>query len=310
VAIVGFVAIVDLLAYGWDVNVQCDRSLYYPPIPALTALANAPTPGRVLGVNCLPPNLNLMAGLSDVRGYDGVDPKLIVQVMNRARLRGTDVLNYAQLQWFAPDIDFSPNSLSPVPPILKMLNVRYFIMRGSNTNSINTIFSSADYLVIENPNTLPRAYVPRRVEVVAGPDARLDRLADRRFDPRWLALVNEPVDLPDTDIVGAVKITSEVPTRVTLDAQMQTAGLVVLADQWDKGWSATVDGRPAPIVHANHAIRGVVLPPGSHTIVMSYFPTSLKVGIAVGITGLAGLLAWMALLMFGAAGRKPSVVAG
>ena len=63
------------------------------------------------------------------------------------------------------------------------------------------------------------------------------------------------------------------------DVQMETAGLLVLADRWDQGWQAYLSGRPVPILIANHAIRGVVVPAGEATLELRYEPQSLVWGI-------------------------------
>ena len=75
---------------------------------------------------------------------------------------------------------------------------------------------------------------------------------------------------------------------------METAGLVVLADRWDIGWRAYLDGRPVPILQANHALRGVVVPAGTGTLEFRYQPASFAWGLR-----LAGAAATVLLMCFG-----------
>ena len=65
-------------------------------------------------------------------------------------------------------------------------------------------------------------------------------------------------------------------------------GLVVLTDQWYPGWTATVDGRDAPILRVDTALRAVAVGPGSHTIEYRYAPRWPLHGLAV--TALAAAL--------------------
>ena len=58
-------------------------------------------------------------------------------------------------------------------------------------------------------------------------------------------------------------------------------GLVVLADSILPGWTATVDGVPAPILATNHLFRGVPAPAGTHRIRFAYRPRSLALGAAL-----------------------------
>ncbi len=53
-------------------------------------------------------------------------------------------------------------------------------------------------------------------------------------------------------------------------------GYLVLNDALVPGWSATVDGRAAPIVRADYAFRAVPVPAGDHDVMMRYSPWSLR----------------------------------
>ncbi|HEV8002601.1 MAG TPA: hypothetical protein VGP63_22130, partial [Planctomycetaceae bacterium] len=72
-AVIGLLPL-ELFGFAWDERRQADAGLYFPRVPILEQLAALPQ-GRVWGVSCLPPNLNQMCGLEDVRGYDAIDPR-------------------------------------------------------------------------------------------------------------------------------------------------------------------------------------------------------------------------------------------
>lgn len=74
---------------------------------------------------------------------------------------------------------------------------------------------------------------------------------------------------------------------------MVTAGLLVIADLWDPGWHAYVNGKPTPILRANHALRGVVLPAGDWRLEFRYWPGSLTLGLGSMGAALFGLVLWM-----------------
>ena len=80
--------------------------------------------------------------------------------------------------------------------------------------------------------------------------------------------------------------------EVEIDAQMQCKGMVVAAETFDKGWSATVDGAPTPVYEAYATARAVVVPQGHHRILMRFYPRSVLLGAAM--TGIA-LLAVLVL---------------
>jgi hypothetical protein len=293
VRLLGLLMVTDLVAFGLGRAAQGDRRLYFPPIPVLQEIGRA-TPGRVVGFNCLPANLAAICGLHDVRGYDGVEPAELVELLASTAHPRSSIFPYAQVQWLAPNGAFAPEGYIRLPPVLDMLGVRYVIFRGSPIRKARPALQGPDYWVMVNSNALERVFIPRRIETVAERKARMEKLTSPAFDPREVAYMESPVDLPVT-CRGSAEIVDEVPTRVTVSVRMETPGLVVLADRWDQGWRAYLNGKRVPILRANHAIRGVVVPAGSGTLEFRYWPASLASGL--GLASLAGLalLGWVAV---------------
>ena len=278
VFILGALVLGELCWFGAGRSAQCDPALYYPQVPALEQVARS-APGRVIGYSCLPARLGEMAGLRDIRGYDAVDPVRLMEVMEVASVPKASKALYARTQWFVPKVSSAPPDGIRLSPVLDMLGVRYVILRGTPFPEMaKTRIQSPDYWVPENRAALPRAFIPARVELAPDAADRLAKMASSEFDPRKVAYVETPVDLPAA-CRGAAEIVAEIPTHVTVSARMETAGLLVLADLWDSGWNATINGHPAPILRANHAIRGVVLPAGTSTVEFCYAPASWTWGI-------------------------------
>jgi hypothetical protein len=192
------------------------------------------------------------------------------------------------------------NSLG-ISPVLQMLGVQYVILRGTPPQSVTPAFQSPDYWVLENGSALPRPSVPRHVEVVPDQEEMLRRLGRPEFDPRQVAYVERVITLP-AQCRGTATITDEIPSRVVVTAQMETPGLLVLADAWDQGWRAYVNGRRVPILRANYALRGVVLPAGSATIEFRYQPASVRLAFCLAGAAAMILSGWTAVALW--AGRK------
>jgi hypothetical protein len=311
VGIAGLLMIADLLCFAWGKSVQCDPSLYFPRIPALEQVAKS-EPGRVIGYNCLPANVASMAGLWDVRGYDAVDPARIVDLLalsGNARSKPT----YALTQKLAPKVTSIPGGGIRLLPLLDILNVRYVIVRGSPKPGTKPIFQSPDYWVVRNEFALPRAYIPKTVKIETNTPELLEKLSSPTFAPRNEAYLdsslnlnvnltpnlNLPSPLPSggpllTNCLGTATLISETSTRVTLSIRMETPGLVVLADAWDKGWRTYLNGKPVPILRANHALRGVVVPEGNGTLEFRYEPASFRLGLVLAGLAVAIMAAWVA----------------
>jgi len=294
IAVIAGLMVGEVLWFGYNRNAQCAPALYYPRIPALDAVVQSP-PGRVVGFACLPANLAEMQDLRDIRGYDPFDPDRLVQLVSLAADQRFPTPHYAVLQTFTPAV--YPNAGDGgihVSPILDMLGVRYTIFRGAPPSGVDPDFRSADYWVLVNRSALPHVFVPEHVEVEPDAAQRLKKLAAADFDPRAIAYVETDVALPAVSH-GEVTIRSEIPTKIVVALKMETAGLVVLSDLWHRGWQAYVDGRPVPILRANHAVRGVIVPAGATSLEFRYAPASFTWGMILCGTAAAGLLLWIIL---------------
>ena len=281
----------DLIWFAHDRSAQCSPSLYYPKVAVLEALRARPTE-RIVGYNNLPAALAQASGLRDVRGYDGVDPSHYLRLLDIAAGRETLKLSYAESQWFSPKVTLGLPSSLILSPVLDLLGVRYVVFRGSPPAGFVAELVGQDYWVARNPSALPRAFVAQNIEIVPEPEQRLERMARAQFDPVHIAYVESPVNVP-AGAFGRAVITNDEPTKVTVAVDMDTSGLVVLADRWDSGWSAYLNGQKVPILRVDHALRGVIVPEGRGTLEFRYQPLTFRIGallFALGLALLAGAL--------------------
>lgn len=120
---------------------------------------------------------------------------------------------------------------------------------------------------------------------------------------------NRPV-LLDDDIAtgpleletGAIEFVEDHPERIRLRTHAGAARLLVLADNWAPGWTATVDDQEVQIRRVNLWMRGVEVPAGVHDVRFTYRCVWAERGLvatAVGALGVAVL--WLLAL------RRPVV---
>jgi hypothetical protein len=280
------VAAGELAITFWGHNAQSDRSLYYPQVPALAAIASQ-APGRVCGVDCLPANLAQAAGLYDIRGYDAQDPAGYVELLERFRAADSPAgAAYARVQWFVPQWG---------SPLARMLGLRYWIARGDPPPGVTPSIRSRDYWVIVDPRAMPRAFVPRRIEIVEDDRQRLELLARPDFDPAAVGYLESRLPVPTGSEAGSgeASITEDLPGRVVVQGDLQSAGLLVLADRWDAGWVARSGDRALPVLRVNHVLRGVLLPAGRSVVAFSYEPASFRSGVFLAVCAAVACGAWM-----------------
>jgi hypothetical protein len=129
-------------------------------------------------------------------------------------------------------------------------------------------------------------------------------LADPRFPvrqvavlPDTVALVPEPIkpgQLPGPAATSArIADWDAGRMRITLTGQDPRPTYLVVSESWYPDWHASVDGKTVPVVRANHALLGVVLPPGAREVKLWFESASYARGRLVTLLALlltAGLL--------------------
>ena len=190
-----------------------------------------------------------------------------------------------------------------------LFNTRYLVVSrefaAQVVNGPRRVLSTLEplgLLLLEDTRALPRVYLahPR---CVASTEEAVRGLGESLQAPREVRvecaspLAEHPVDTP----LGEVSAARFEPERVEVEFTAQGGEVLVLNDAFYAGWSATVDGTPAPILPANGAVRAVPVPPGLHRVVFSYRTPGLAMGAWVS----AGTLLVL-LLVAGARGRVSS----
>jgi hypothetical protein len=192
--------------------------------------------------------------------------------------------------------------------LLDLLNVRYIVIDArlpqnrddvlALKNGNREVFRNDSVIVYENTSATAHAWIVHKTAQVDEASA-FTTIQNPEFDPRAIALVegDQPtVAEPPAGAVESATVTSYEPERVELEVSAASAGLVVISEIYDKGWSATVDGKSADISAVDGAFRGVAVDAGEHTIVLRYDPPELRIGLifsAVSTLAMLGAFAWV-----------------
>jgi hypothetical protein len=257
----------------------------YPATPALRYLHERVGGARMMAISpAMPADTGTVYGLRDVRGLDPPQPS---------------VAYYRLVHLQRPDIPLRASTyLSDITPLgaraLDLLSVRYVLtVPGDPPHAPGFVpaYRGKDAWVFENTGAVARASVPASVTERRGDSAALDVLRAPGFAPGRDAVTDGPAVAGS----GAARVTADTGDGVTIEANMQTRGLVVLADRWADGWSVTVDGRSQPALRVDAALRGVVVDAGRHTVEWQYATPGLVPGSVVSLATLVLGAAWVVL---------------
>jgi hypothetical protein len=173
-----------------------------------------------------------------------------------------------------------------------------------------------DYVLLKNVEAFPRAWIVHDAEVQppvwglkrADRQRTMERLLYRGFDGAlqiWKGGVEYPlrsrVQIENADsaalmpfITGGptakndiVRFLRDEPGRIEMEADLDRPGFVVISNAYYKGWTATVDGKPAPILRGNRAMQAIPVDGGKHRIELKYSCRSTMIG------GVISVAAWL-----------------
>ena len=169
--------------------------------------------------------------------------------------------------------------------ILDLLNVKYILYPEEESGELKPLL---------NPNALGPAWMVKEIETKATPDALLEALKETDFKTTALVLDHElPADFPKQytlDSLAQITLTKAKPDQLTYRVQTTTPAFAVFSEMhYPKGWKATLDGKPVPIINVNYVLRGVQVPANASVIEFRFEPAVIKQGTR---------LRWLSLGLF------------
>ena len=169
--------------------------------------------------------------------------------------------------------------------ILDFLNVKYILYPEEESGELKPLL---------NPNALGPAWMVSEIETKATPDALLEALKETDFKTTALVLDHElPADFSKQytlDSLAQITLSKAKPDQLTYRVQTTTPAFAVFSEMhYPKGWKATLDGKPVPIVNVNYVLRGVQIPANASVIEFRFEPAVIKQGTR---------LRWLSLGLF------------
>ena len=171
----------------------------------------------------------------------------------------------------------------------RMWGLAYLVSNKSDPNYPAEVFTGASGLkVYRRPDAFPRAWsVHEVVAVKSRGESNIKIGADpEAFRHRRATIVGSAPSLENCD--GApdrVELAEHFADRLVIRADLGCKAMVVLSDTYFPGWRARLDHQLTEIHEVNGAMRGIVVPKGSHVITMRYRPVSVYLGAALTLLG-------------------------
>ena len=140
-----------------------------------------------------------------------------------------------------------------------------------------------DVVIWENLNAVDRIRFASDIAIVPDSSERIQLLTSPL--PPQVVVLSEQVDHVTGSYGGKATISEIVDTydELAITIFSEDPGYLVVADALQDGWIAFVDGEPAPLINADHAVVAVPIPAGVSNVALLYSPPGLRAGVAVSV---------------------------
>ncbi|MFN8586412.1 MAG: hypothetical protein U0704_01325 [Candidatus Eisenbacteria bacterium] len=214
-------------------------------------------------------------GVAVLGGYHAAKPQLYQDLVTP----GSSVILSARL-WTLCNVRYL--ALSQAVPAEALTQVL-----GPLGAFFQPVYSGAAGGVYEYVRTLPRATVVDAYAVL--PDtgrASVDSVTSSPRDPATFTFLTKKPGFESGSgqlPAGTATISKYGLHEVEIAADAAGPALVRLSDLWYPDWKATVDGKPAEILRADHALRAVEVPAGKHVVKFTFESASFRNGLTLSV---------------------------
>jgi hypothetical protein len=268
------------------------------------------TPGNValhMRPRAAQPRLTFFVGLDPNGGTSAsAEFSAAIEVNGQRQVlfqRTLDASRPADRHWVPGTIDLAPyigqdvklvlQTRSPAAPTSAPVWGDLHLAPRPDASQFKQVYAG-EVSIWENTQALPRVFLIGDVQPALTTAEAIARMQAPGFDPLQTAVVeNAAADrLPSgTAPPGSARTTRYGQSHVHILVEARQPALLVLTDSYFPGWHASIDGAEAPILPADVAFRGVLVPPGSHQVTFEYAPVSFSIGLALAAAALVVLAA-------------------
>jgi len=210
-------------------------------------------------------------GVEEWLGYDGLSPERAIRYQVEL---GTEVWDHAEpvssIAYYLHDPNPEYDPLFPIEEMLERGDIR-----------LETELDGLE--VYENVRAFPRASMVGGLRSIPDRDALFEAMLSPDYRPAQGVVTDGSPEhsLPELAETrpGTAKIVEYGNTRVVVEVDSESDGVLVLTDAYYPGWKATVDGNDSEIFPAYYLFRGVVVDAGQHEVVLEYRPRTLTIGL-------------------------------
>lgn len=256
---------IDLLVANCGLNPTIERA-HLMPETALTRFLHDQYPAERIGVaeGGIPGGLMASCGIREWLGEDGMYPERMIRF----------------LKALGPNLWNAMEPACAIGAYLKHPEIDDVFPEDARAR-LRHLDTLDGIEVYANTGAFSPAYLISGVRVCSELETMYALMAEPGFNPAETALVEAPLPTPLPEGArGSAEVIERGFTYVRVRTEADRPALLVLADAYYPGWTATVNGSPAQVFPVFSVFRGVIIPEGRADVRFSYFPASFRTGLA------------------------------
>jgi len=266
------IMIFDLLRFGWQLIPFVEKSEIFPKIKSIDFLKNDKSNFRVASVwettkspPVFHPNTLLPYRIDNIDLYESITM--------RTKLKD-DIKNfrYLSVKYIICPPEYSIKLENTYKEIYKK-EVR--ILR--NMDYLDKIRFKSEVIPCDDKNKIKNIIEKKNLDI---------------YNISLILTKNKHLkaSFKDSNLNSGEIIRTE-PNKIFIDLYMKNDGFMEIGCNYYPGWHAYVDGEKEMTYISNNIFMGVFLPKGEHSVVLSFQPLSLKLGMYISLISFLSLMA-------------------
>ncbi len=219
---------------------------------------------RIADFSANPANLTAYYLVENINGYHAAKLRVYQDLLDVANMEGME----------------GSTSQLYNPFLWNLLNVKYLVFTRK-LEGVEPIYQGANFQAYVYPNFgyYPRAFFVKSI-VVEKPIEILNHLKQGDFNPTNTLYVEQPINISDLgyDTTSKVNFLEKRNEYIKIETESNVKSILFISEIYYPYWKAYIDGKETTIIKANYAFRGIIVPPGKHTIEMKYHSPGFEKG--------------------------------
>ena len=237
-------------------------------------------------------NLSSNYELYNISGYTAVPVAYYYEFMKELVLNDKLDINFMN--------PISSHYIEESNKYLDLMGVSTVIMESVEpleTSSLQMIYENGYFRIYKNENYFDKAFYVYDYEQMESKEDIFEFLRKQSNLAQKISIEsNDMLYFPHgslEDAENSVEIVEYVDGTVRLTCNSNKDGFLVLNDLYYPGWKAYVDGDEVDIYKTDYIFRSIYLTAGTHEVVFSYEPESVRIGIMISGISILGFLSLM-----------------